>query len=128
MAKFVQFSWNLFLSIHVIQFLVVRADLCPIQMTPPRYHVGYDKTPFASRILSFVPHFYADLRFGRNAPHRKECDNVTMKLYGEASTKFKNVQLALQNACNTSWMAMFHALLPMNQDCPGAPNDLAGKK
>ena len=43
MAKFVQFSWSLLLSIHVIQFLVVRADLCPIQMTPPRYHVAIIK-------------------------------------------------------------------------------------
>ena len=42
-AKCVQFSWSLFLSIHVIQFLVVRADLCPIQMTPPRYHVAMIK-------------------------------------------------------------------------------------
>ena len=28
---------------HVIQFLLVRADLCPIQMTPPRYHVAIIK-------------------------------------------------------------------------------------
>ena len=61
---------------------------------------------------------------GRNAPHRRECDNY--ELYGKAETK--NVQLALQHGCNTSWIAMFHALLPMNQDCPGARNDLAGKK
>ena len=89
---------------HVIQFLLVRADLCPIQMTPPRYHVAIIK-----RLLLHVSylslHAFMRTKFlnsevpeGRNAPHRRECDNY--ELYGKAETK--NVQLALQHGCNTS--------------------------
>ena len=124
-AKCVQFSWSLLLSIHVIQFLLVGADLCPIQMTPPEsLSLRYDKKTFASPILSFVPSFYADLRFwivkSRMAGTPLTGRNVTI-MNCTVKLKPENVQLALQHGCNTSWIAMFHALLPMNQDCPGAP-------